>query len=175
MKRVVISKFGFGAAKWLDESNVAFENFVSGGGGLVIVHAADNSFGDWQQYIYLDDSGQRVIDNSPGSGGSHGVQHEFEIVIRDKEHPIMLSVSRHTGPSLRLRDAATLRFNSPCAGEERLNAKLQGRWYAKRTRRESFHALSISSHRAYFVTRRRSDFALHLSVPARSFQSLQIC
>ncbi len=48
--QVVISNFGFGAAKWPEETNAAFDKFVAGGGGLVIVHAADNSFGDWQQY-----------------------------------------------------------------------------------------------------------------------------
>ncbi len=80
----------------------------------MIVHAADNSFGDWQQYnemiglggwgnrneksgpyIYLDDSGKKVVDNSPGNGGSHGSQHEFAIVIRDEEHPITKGLPLH--------------------------------------------------------------------------------
>jgi uncharacterized protein len=39
-------------------------------------------------YIYLDESGKRIEDNSPGRGGSHGNQHEFPIVIRDSDHPI---------------------------------------------------------------------------------------
>ncbi len=105
--QVVISNFGFGAAKWPDETNEAFDKFVSGGGGLVIVHAADNCFGDWKNYnemiglggwggrneksgpyIYLDDSGKKVVDNSPGNGGSHGSQHEFQVTIRDDQHPI---------------------------------------------------------------------------------------
>ncbi len=112
--QVVISNFGFGAAKWPEETNAAFDKFVAGGGGLVIVHAADNSFGDWQQYnemiglggwgnrneksgpyIYLDDSGKKVVDNSPGNGGSHGSQHEFAIVIRDEEHPITKGLPLH--------------------------------------------------------------------------------
>jgi uncharacterized protein len=105
--KVVISNFGYDAAKWPDETNAAFERFVAEGGGLVIVHAADNCFGDWPEYnemiglggwgdrtekngpyVYLDDSGKRIVDNSPGRGGSHGSQHEFPIVVRDEQHPI---------------------------------------------------------------------------------------
>jgi type 1 glutamine amidotransferase len=104
---VVISNFGFGAAPWPDETNRNLEKYVQGGGGLVVVHAADNSFGDWDEYnkmiglggwgnrtekngpyVYLDAQEKLVTDNSPGSGGSHGRQHEFAIVIRDSDHPI---------------------------------------------------------------------------------------
>ena len=104
---VVISNFGFGAAPWPAETNTAFEKFVADGGGLVIVHAADNSFGDWEQYnqmiglggwggrtekngpyVYLDAEEKLVVDRSAGNGGSHGSQHEFTVVVRDSEHPI---------------------------------------------------------------------------------------
>ncbi|MEQ1826337.1 MAG: ThuA domain-containing protein [Pirellula sp.] len=104
---VVISNFGFGAAAWPDITNKNLEAFVSGGGGLVIIHAADNSFGEWDEYnkmiglggwgnrtekngpyVYLDANEKMVTDTSPGKGGSHGQQHEFSIVIRDAEHPI---------------------------------------------------------------------------------------
>ena len=47
---VVINNFGWNAAPWPDATNQAFDNFVRNGGGLVIVHAADNSFGDWPAY-----------------------------------------------------------------------------------------------------------------------------
>ncbi|HLB75172.1 MAG TPA: HEAT repeat domain-containing protein, partial [Sedimentisphaerales bacterium] len=30
-----------------------------------------------------------VLDNSPGAGGSHGPQHEFQLITRDRHHPIM--------------------------------------------------------------------------------------
>jgi len=40
-------------------------------------------------YLYLDDKGEVVRDKSKGRGGAHGPQHEFEIVVREKEHPIM--------------------------------------------------------------------------------------
>lgn len=104
---VVVSNFGYGAAAWPDETQAAFIDFVKAGGGLVIVHAADNSFGDWPEYnqmigiggwggrneksgpyVYLNDSGKVVRDTSPGNGGHHGSQHEFPIIVRDTEHPI---------------------------------------------------------------------------------------
>jgi hypothetical protein len=45
--QVVISNFGYGAAPWPKETQTDFENFVRGGGGFVVVHAADNSFPEW--------------------------------------------------------------------------------------------------------------------------------
>ena len=47
---VVISNFGHGAAPWPDETKKAFEEYVSHGGGFVVVHAADNSFPEWPAY-----------------------------------------------------------------------------------------------------------------------------
>ncbi len=104
---VVINNFGFGAAPWPEETNVDFEKYVSHGGGLVILHAADNCFGDWEQYnkmiglggwgnrsekngpyVYFDHNGKTVVDTSPGKGGSHGSQHEFSLIVRDADHPI---------------------------------------------------------------------------------------
>lgn len=104
---VVVSNFGYGAAPWPEETQKAFIEYVKEGGGLVIVHAANNSFGDWKEYnemigiggwggrneksgpyIYFNDDGKLVRDESPGRGGHHGSQHEFSIVTRDKDHPI---------------------------------------------------------------------------------------
>ncbi|MCA8998043.1 MAG: ThuA domain-containing protein [Planctomycetaceae bacterium] len=104
---VVISNFGYNAAPWPKETRTAFVDYVKQGGGLVIVHAADNSFGDWPEYnqmiglggwggrneqsgpyVYLSEDGKVIRDESPGSGGHHGSQHEFPIVVRDPDHPI---------------------------------------------------------------------------------------
>ncbi|MDZ4852962.1 MAG: ThuA domain-containing protein [Pirellulaceae bacterium] len=111
--KVVISNFGNAAEPWPDETKVAFEKYVAGGGGLVVVHAADNAFGDWDAYnrmiglggwggrneksgfnIFLDSDGKTVKDDGPGKSGSHGSQHEFEVVIRDAEHPITKGIPR---------------------------------------------------------------------------------
>ncbi len=110
---VVISNFGWKAAPWPEETKAAFEKYVAGGGGLVIVHAANNSFGDWPDfnqmiglggwdgrneksgpYVYLNSEEQVVRDDKKGAGGSHGPQHEFQIVIRDAEHPITKGLPR---------------------------------------------------------------------------------
>lgn len=110
---VVISNFGFGAAPWPEETQASFEKFVSSGGGLVIVHAANNSFGDWDEYnkmigiggwggrtekhgpyVYLDDKGEVVRDTTAGNGGHHGSQHPFQVVVRDDSHPITKGMPR---------------------------------------------------------------------------------
>ena len=89
--QVVITNFGWGAAHWPQETKDSFLEFIKGGGGLVVVHAANNSFGDWPEYnkiiglggwggrnekhgpyVYYNDKGEEVRDNSPGRGGSHG-------------------------------------------------------------------------------------------------------
>jgi len=104
---VVVSNFGHGAAAWPEATQKAFEAYVAGGGGFVVIHAADNSFPEWPAYnemiglggwggrneksgpyVYTNDKGDVIRDTSPGRGGSHGKQWEFPVVIRDKDHPI---------------------------------------------------------------------------------------
>ena len=104
---VVVSNFGHGAAAWPAETKTVFEDYVRGGGGLVVIHAADNSFPEWPAYnemiglggwgnrneksgpyVYFGEDGKLVRDTAPGPGGSHGPQIEFPIVIRDAGHPV---------------------------------------------------------------------------------------
>ncbi len=105
---VVISNFGWHAAPWPKETQLALEEFVKNGGGLVIVHAANNAFPEWIEYnkmiglggwgdrnenagpyVYLDDSGKMVRDHTPGPAGSHGHEQEFLITVRDPSHPVV--------------------------------------------------------------------------------------
>jgi type 1 glutamine amidotransferase len=91
---------------WPDKTNEAFEKYVADGGGLVIFHAADNAFPKWPEYnemiglggwggrneksgpyVYWKD-GKIVRDMKPGRGGSHGPQHPFQLIVREKDHPI---------------------------------------------------------------------------------------
>lgn len=92
---------------WPEKTRKAFEEYVGGGGGLVIVHAADNAFPDWVAYNEMiglggwsgrdERSGPYlrwrdnawVRDMTPGVGGSHGPQHELEVITREASHPIM--------------------------------------------------------------------------------------
>src|ERR1700733_6701065 len=46
--QVVVSNYN--GALWAPETQDAFEKYVSGGGGFVSVHAADNSFPEWKAY-----------------------------------------------------------------------------------------------------------------------------
>lgn len=104
---VVVSNFGHGATAWPAATRSAFEAYVRGGGGFVVVHAADNSFPDWPAYnemiglggwggrdersgpyVYYTDDGTLVRDTSAGRGGAHGPQAPFAVVIRDTQHPI---------------------------------------------------------------------------------------
>lgn len=104
---VVICNFGWNAAPWSDGTQADFEKYINNGGGLVVVHAADNSFPMWPAYnrmiglggwgdrtekdgpfVYYDKEGKLVRDTSPGRAGSHGAQKEFLITVRNSKHPI---------------------------------------------------------------------------------------
>jgi hypothetical protein len=104
---VVICNFGWNAAPWSDGTQADFEKYINKGGGLVVVHAADNSFPMWPAYnrmiglggwgdrtekdgpfVYYDKEGKLVRDTSPGRAGSHGAQKEFLITVRNSKHPI---------------------------------------------------------------------------------------
>ena len=108
---VVVSNYN--GADWPKETQEAFVKYVAGGGGFVVVHAANNSFGNWKEYneiiglggwggrneksgpyVYLDANGKLVRDESPGGGGHHGPQHPFQIIVRDAEHPVTKGMPR---------------------------------------------------------------------------------
>lgn len=92
--------------RWSAETDSAFLQYVRNGGGVVIYHAADNAFADWEEYnriialggwegrnekhgpyCYWED-GRLVIDETPGNAGSHGQQREYAMHCRNAEHPI---------------------------------------------------------------------------------------
>lgn len=94
--------------EWCDEAKSSFVSFVKNGGGVFVMHAADNSFPNWKEYneiiglggwgkrnekdgpyVYVDDNGKVIRDNSPGQGGAHGQQHEYIVKARKPNHPIM--------------------------------------------------------------------------------------
>lgn len=105
---VVVMNEGFGAPDWPEATQKAFEDYMKNGGGMVSIHAANNCWPKWTEYnkmtaiggwggrneksgpyLYTDDKGKVIRDPSKGRGGSHGPQHEYELVVRAKEHPIM--------------------------------------------------------------------------------------
>lgn len=116
---VVVSNYN--GDPWSKETCKAFEDYMANGGGLVIVHAADNSFGQWVEYNKMIGlggwggrneksgpmvrwrDGQIVRDTQPGGGGGHGANHEYCLTTRAPEHPIMAglpAVWKHTTDEL---------------------------------------------------------------------------
>lgn len=108
---LVVSNFGLDAALWPETTRTNFEQYMKNGGGFVAVHAANNAWGNWEEYnkmiglgawggrdesagpyVYYNDAGEVVLDTSPGVTGSHGPEYEFEIVTREPEHPIMKGI-----------------------------------------------------------------------------------
>jgi len=84
-----------------------FERYIENGGGLVVVHAADNAFPLWPAYnrmigvggwrnrneqagpLWYFKDGKLVADNSAGPAGEHGARLPFQVVAREPEHPIL--------------------------------------------------------------------------------------
>ena len=92
---------------WSESTRKNFEEYVSNGGGVVIVHSAITRMADWKaynemvgmagwngrneksgSYIYWKD-GHVVYDDTPGSAGNHGLQHQSTITHRITDHPIL--------------------------------------------------------------------------------------
>nr|PZN65319.1 MAG: trehalose utilization [Pseudomonadota bacterium] len=92
--------------RWPPALQRRFEDYVRGGGGLVLVHAANNAFPGWREFNrmagiggwrdrdagagpwwYVDEEGVLVSDASSGPTGSHGRRIPFEIVVRT-DHPV---------------------------------------------------------------------------------------
>ena len=91
---------------WSEIMKKSFIDYVKNGGGVVIVHEANNAFPDWKEYnlitglggwgnrdekagpYYYWKDGRFVIDNSTGIGGWHGDRVPFVIQVRDSIHPI---------------------------------------------------------------------------------------
>lgn len=92
---------------WPEKTNQAFVEYVKKGGGVVIYHAANNSFPNWKAYNEICSLGgwegrdeksgpyaywennQLKKDMTAGSGGSHGSQREYVLTARSQGHPVL--------------------------------------------------------------------------------------
>ncbi len=103
--KVIVSNLD--SPDWPPALQKQFEDYMKRGGGLVIVHAADNAFPNWTAYnlmtglggwrgrdekagprwYYKD--GKLVSDNTPGRAGMHGQRLPFQVTTRDPNHPVM--------------------------------------------------------------------------------------
>lgn len=105
---LVLSNHGAETPDWPEETKRSFEKYLRDGGGLVVVHAADNAWGNWNEfnkmiglgawggrdsltgpYVYYNEEGKIEKDPSAGICATHGLEHEYVISTRAAEHPIM--------------------------------------------------------------------------------------
>ena len=113
---VVINNFNGGhtadGTRWPPEVETALENYVRGGGGLVVFHAANNAFLNWPAYndmiglgwrdkafgegIAIGPGGAIIrIPKGEGLDPGHGPRHDFEVFLRDAAHPITHGLPAH--------------------------------------------------------------------------------
>ena len=103
--QVVVSNYD--SQDWPVPLKAAFEDYMKKGGGLVVVHGADNAFPGWTAFNEMTgiggwrgrdapagprwfyDGGKLVSDAAPGAAGVHGKRRPFRIVTRAPTHPIM--------------------------------------------------------------------------------------
>jgi hypothetical protein len=92
---------------WPEPTQRAFVEYVRGGGGLVLVHAADNAFPKWKEFLEMSGvggwggrneswgpkvrwrDGKMVLDSTSPGNATHPPKHDFVVVSRAPEHPIM--------------------------------------------------------------------------------------
>ena len=96
----------YNGESWPEPVQRDLEDYVAKGGGLVIVHAANNAFPEWAEFnrmiglgwrdakfgdrLTVDDQGQAIrTPKGEGPGAGHGAQHEFTVIVREREHPVM--------------------------------------------------------------------------------------
>ena len=102
---VVVSNYN--GAPWPVTTQERFVRFVREGGGFVVVHAANNAFGEWLEYnrmiglggwggrtekhgpyVFFTGKDKLVRDASVGPGGNHGPRHPFQVIVRNPNHPV---------------------------------------------------------------------------------------
>ncbi len=107
-KRADVVIVNLNSVTWSDECKLSFESYVKGGGGVVILHEANNAFAEWEGYnriiglggwggrtkesggYYYYKDGKMVHDTqSDGRSGHHGKAGDFVINVRNSKHPIM--------------------------------------------------------------------------------------
>ena len=96
---------------WPESISKGLLAFVAEGGGLVNVHAANNSFPNWPEFnqvtgllwrnpmagdrLYFDDAGKLVrVPRGEGEGAGHGKKHPFLMTVREPNHPIMNGIPK---------------------------------------------------------------------------------
>jgi type 1 glutamine amidotransferase len=122
---------------WPLATKQAFAQYVRAGGGLVILHAADNAFPQWPEFLEISGvggwggrdektgpkvrwrDGKMVLDPTTPGNAMHPPKHDFVVTAREPEHPILKGLpvewlhandeiySQLRGPATNLRVLAT--------------------------------------------------------------------
>ncbi len=113
--RAVVVNFNGGhlptGIRWPRRVEQSLEDYVNGGGGLVIYHAANNAFLEWRAYNEMIGLGWRdknfgpgltvtadgkVVQTPQGTGldPGHGPRHDFEMHVLNTQHPITRGLPR---------------------------------------------------------------------------------
>ena len=105
--QVVVFNYDAPDDRWSPDLKQSFESYIRQGGGLVVVHAADNAFPEWPAYnemigiggwrgrtetagpYWHFKDGKLIADNTPGRAGNHGLRLPYVVAVRDTAHPIM--------------------------------------------------------------------------------------
>ncbi len=92
---------------WPAPLKAEFETYMKNGGGLVVVHGADNAFPDWPAFNemigvggwrkrdapagpkWYYQNGKLTSDSAPGPAGMHGKRRPFRLTARAPQHPIL--------------------------------------------------------------------------------------
>jgi len=119
--RAIVWNYDAPDERWPAELKAAFEKYVSDGGGVVIVHAADNAFPGWPAFNemigvggwrdrnekagprWFVKDGKLTSDPSPGPAGSHGRRVPYIVTTQNATHPITRGLPKtwmHQGDEL---------------------------------------------------------------------------
>ena len=98
----------YNGREWTQETKEAAVKFVKEGGGLVLVHAANNAFRNWDAYNEMIGLGWRpakfgdcikweALKNKAyvacvDCASGHGSRHPFQVTVRQSDHPIMQGI-----------------------------------------------------------------------------------
>ena len=99
----------YNGGNWSAEVRQNFEDYISGGGSALMMHAANNPFHGWEAYeqmvgllwrrddtgtqVYFDNDGNEVrLGPGEGRGAGHGTLYDWQIRTHDPDHPIMQGV-----------------------------------------------------------------------------------
>ena len=155
---IVLNYYG---AAWPEDVKISFVNYVNNGGGILVYHSASRAFPDWKEYneicgisgwenrsekdgpyVYFRNN-RMVLDSSAGPAGWHGEPREFEVRIRNSEHPVTkglpvrwmhakdLLYARLRGPARNMEVLATAHCDTTGGGSGRDEPVMMAITYGK--------------------------------------------